>query len=246
MVLPVEALPSDHAVDLFIRLSGRVADSLDRDVLDDLVRLCGYLPLGVSLLAARLRHHPSWSAEDLHERLVAARDRLGELRAGERAVAATFDLSYRDLAPERQHFFQCLGFYPGTELDAYVGAALGSVSVTVARQQLDVLYDAHLRLRAEEHGTRTPEPTVGMEEVLAVAQHLFRAIAGRDGERTWLSEEILAVVSPATPQEVRRGYPERLERFADQGWVQLKQLYQDCWPGSASPRMAGTNWWPDR
>ncbi|MFC5200172.1 cyclophane-containing RiPP biosynthesis TPR protein HaaT [Streptomyces kaempferi] len=144
VVLAVEALPPDHAVTLFVRLSGRSADSLDREVLAELVRLCGYLPLGVSLLAARIRHHPSWSAEDLHERLVAARDRLGELRAGERAVAATFDLSYRDLAPERQRFFRCLGFYPGTELDAYVGAALGSVSVAVARRQLDALYDAHL------------------------------------------------------------------------------------------------------
>jgi hypothetical protein len=44
-VLPVEALPSHHAVDLFIRLSGRAADSLDRGVVEDLVRLCGYLPL---------------------------------------------------------------------------------------------------------------------------------------------------------------------------------------------------------
>jgi hypothetical protein len=128
-VLPVDALPSDHAVDLFIRLSGRAMNSLDRSAVEDLVRLCGHLPLGVSLLAARLRHHPSWSADDLLERLVAARDRLGELRAGERAVAATFDLSYRDLAPERQHFFQSLGFYPGT---------------AVARQHLDALYDAHL------------------------------------------------------------------------------------------------------
>ncbi|MER7694173.1 cyclophane-containing RiPP biosynthesis TPR protein HaaT [Streptomyces sp. NPDC097610] len=144
VVLPVEALPPDHAVDLFVRLSGRPADTLDRDVIEELVRLCGYLPLGVSLLAARLRHHPSWSVEDLRERLVAARGRLGELRAGERGVAATFDLSYRDLAPERQRFFQSLGFYPGTDLDAYVGAALGAVSRAGARQQLDALYDAHL------------------------------------------------------------------------------------------------------
>ncbi|MET8766155.1 hypothetical protein [Streptomyces sp. NPDC004658] len=78
-------------------------------MVEDLVRLCGCPPLGVSLLAARLRHHPSWTAEDLHGRLVAARDRLGELRTGERAVTATFDLSYRDLAPERQRFFRQLG-----------------------------------------------------------------------------------------------------------------------------------------
>ncbi|MFD2009950.1 cyclophane-containing RiPP biosynthesis TPR protein HaaT [Streptomyces narbonensis] len=144
VVLPVEALPPEHAVDLFVRLSGRSADSLNRAILEQLVALCGYLPLGVSLLAARLRHHPSWSAEDLHTRLVATRDRLGELRAGERAVAATFNLSYQDLTPERQHFFRCLGLYSGTDLDVFSGAALGSVSVAAAREGLDALYDAHL------------------------------------------------------------------------------------------------------
>ncbi|WP_310436774.1 cyclophane-containing RiPP biosynthesis TPR protein HaaT [Streptomyces sp. 3330] len=144
VVLPVGALPPEHAIDLFIRLSGRPTTSLDRVVLEQLVALCGYLPLGVSLLAARLRHHPSWGAEDLRTRLAATRDRLGELRAGERGVAATFSLSYQDLTPERQHFFRCLGLYPGTDLDVFSGAALGSVSVAVAREQLDVLYDAHL------------------------------------------------------------------------------------------------------
>ncbi|WP_184502911.1 cyclophane-containing RiPP biosynthesis TPR protein HaaT [Streptomyces botrytidirepellens] len=144
VVLPVEALPPDHAIDLFIRLSGRPADSLDRAVVEALVRMCGYLPLGVSLLAARLRHHPSWTAESLRERLAAARDRLVELRAGERAVTATFDLSYRDLPHERQRFFQSLGRYPGADLDVYVGAALGSVPVAEARRHLDALYDDHL------------------------------------------------------------------------------------------------------
>ncbi|WP_150134038.1 cyclophane-containing RiPP biosynthesis TPR protein HaaT [Streptomyces hyaluromycini] len=144
VVMSVDALPPDHAVDLFVRLSGRPTDALDRGVVDELVRLCGCLPLGVSLLAARLRHHPSWTAEDLRGRLLAARDRLGELRAGERAVTATFDLSYRDLAPERQRFFRQLGFFPGSDLDPYVGAALGEVSVVVARGHLEALYDDHL------------------------------------------------------------------------------------------------------
>lgn len=144
VVLPVAALPPEHAVDLFVRLSGRPSDTLDREAVGELTRLCGHLPLGVSLLAARLRNHPSWDAADLRARLVAARDRLGELRAGERAVAAAFDLSYQDLAPERQRFFRMLGHYPGTDLDGYSGAALGAVTVTEAHEQLDALYDAHL------------------------------------------------------------------------------------------------------
>lgn len=144
VVLPVEALPPDHAISLFRQLSRRPAESFDRTVLEELVQLCGYLPLGVSLLAARLRHHPTWSPEDLRGRLLAARDRLGEMRAGERAVAATFDLSYADLPSEKQRFFRQLGFFPGTDIDAYIGAALDSITLAEARIHLDALYDDHL------------------------------------------------------------------------------------------------------
>ncbi|MET9507875.1 cyclophane-containing RiPP biosynthesis TPR protein HaaT [Streptomyces flavidovirens] len=144
VVMAVEALPPEHAISLFTQLSGRPTESFDGAVLAELVRLCGYLPFGVSLLAARLRHHPAWSAEDLRARLLVAQDRLGEMRAGDRAVAATFDLSYQDLPPERRRFFRRLGFFPGTDIDAYLGAALDSVSVADARRHLDALYDDHL------------------------------------------------------------------------------------------------------
>ncbi|MFE8006341.1 cyclophane-containing RiPP biosynthesis TPR protein HaaT [Streptomyces sp. NPDC057418] len=144
VVLAVDALPTAHAVDLFVRLSGRPPVTFDRAVIEELAYLCGNLPLGVSLLAARLRHHPSWRAEDLRDRLLRTRNRLGELRAGEREVAATFGLSYQDLPAERQQFFRCLGFYPGVDIDAYAGAAAASVSVEEARRCLDALYDDHL------------------------------------------------------------------------------------------------------
>ncbi|BFO21866.1 hypothetical protein SHKM778_82540 [Streptomyces sp. KM77-8] len=89
VVVSVDALPPEHAADLFVRLSGRPPESLDRVVIRELAAQCGHLPLGISLLAARLRHHPSWSVRDLRSRLVAASNRLGEFRAGERGVAAT-------------------------------------------------------------------------------------------------------------------------------------------------------------
>ncbi|MFE1936523.1 cyclophane-containing RiPP biosynthesis TPR protein HaaT [Streptomyces sp. NPDC059474] len=207
VVLPVEALPPDHAVDLFTRLSGRPADSLDRAVVGALVRMCGNLPLGVSLLAARLRHHPSWSAEDLRGRLVATRDRLGELRAGERAVTATFDLSYRDLPQERQRFFQALGRYPGTDLDAYAGAALGSVSVAEARRHLDALYDDHLieeqpgdryrlhdLLRDYAHGLTDGE-RAGMDDVQTITRVCTYYLAALTGA----NNHIVRTGAPAPP-----------------------------------------------
>ncbi|WP_139134579.1 hypothetical protein [Streptomyces sp. TP-A0874] len=101
VVMPVAAQPPDHAAELFVRLSGRPAESFHRGVVQELVELCGFLPLLISLLSARLRHRSSWTLK-IYGGPVAARDRLAELWAGERAVAAAIELSYQDLAPERR------------------------------------------------------------------------------------------------------------------------------------------------
>src|SRR5262249_6836759 len=60
------------------------------------------------------------------------------------AVAATFDLSYRDLPAARQRFFRRLGLHLGTDLDAYAGAALDNITVAEARDHLEALYGDHL------------------------------------------------------------------------------------------------------
>lgn len=51
VVLPVGSLPPEHAIDLFVRLSGRPAASLDRVVLEQLVALCGDLYAPDQLIA---------------------------------------------------------------------------------------------------------------------------------------------------------------------------------------------------
>ena len=88
-------------------------------------------------------------------------------------------------------------------------------------------------LRSEERATWPTAPTVGLEQVLAVAQRLFRTLTGRDDERPSLSEEVLEVIWPAMPQDVRHGYPARLEQFVDQRRARLEQLYREFGPGSA-------------
>ncbi|ATL70112.1 tetratricopeptide repeat protein [Nocardia terpenica] len=92
------------------------------------------------LLAGRLAHHHRWSIADLAESFTAATDRLAELKAADRAVRATFDLSYRDL-PERQRImFRRLGLHPGTDLDIHAAAALAGIPLAAARQELEGLY----------------------------------------------------------------------------------------------------------
>ncbi|MBQ1019842.1 tetratricopeptide repeat protein [Micromonospora sp. D93] len=147
--LQMSALSATDAAALFMRLAGR--SRVSKESVGELVAACGYLPLAVALLAARLRHHPSWSVEDLKDRLLSTQHRLSEMQAGERAVAAAFDLSYQDLPAERQRFFRRLSRFPGLDVDEEAAAALASVSQEVARSELEALYGDHL-LDETEHG----------------------------------------------------------------------------------------------
>lgn len=132
-----------EATTLLATLSGRDISG-EEAAADALVRLCGWLPLAVSLLAGRLRHHPSWLLEDLIEDMVDAQTRLDELRAEDSAVAATFELSYQVLPEDRKIFFRRLGLHPGEDIDDWAAAALAGVPRGQARRHLAALYDDHL------------------------------------------------------------------------------------------------------
>ncbi|WP_392840216.1 ATP-binding protein [Streptomyces sp. LN500] len=144
--LSLEILPARQAAELFRRLTHRTSDdsAADADVIEEVVRLCGCLPLAISLLAGRLAHHPTWSIAQLAADFTAARDRLGELHAGDRTVAAAFELSYHDLPPDRQRLFRRIGLHPGPDIDARAAAALDDIPPDLARRELEALYTDHL------------------------------------------------------------------------------------------------------
>jgi len=89
---------------------------------DEIIRLCGYLPLAIGMLARQLHHHPAWTVAGLAADLAAAKDRLELMHAENLSVAVAFDLSYRDLTPGQQRLFRRLGLHPGPDIDAYAVA----------------------------------------------------------------------------------------------------------------------------
>ena len=137
-------LPPGEAADLFVRLAGRSRLQPTDAAVAEVTRLCGYLPLGIRLVAAGLRHHPAWTVADLAAELANARDRLAALRAEDVSVAAAFDLSYQDLTAGQQRLFRRLGLHPGTDIDAYAAAALDGNDLQAARRRLGELYDHNL------------------------------------------------------------------------------------------------------
>jgi tetratricopeptide (TPR) repeat protein/DNA-binding transcriptional ArsR family regulator len=143
ITLSLNTLPPDDAAALFIRLAGRDRTA-ETAAVTDLVRLCGHLPLAISLLAAKLRPEPLWRFADLVDDLVAAQDRLAPMRAEDIEVKAAFDLSYHALPAVRRRFFRRLGLHPGTDVDAYAAAAVNGVGLSEAREHLTALYNDHL------------------------------------------------------------------------------------------------------
>ncbi|MGI5215852.1 ATP-binding protein [Plantactinospora sp. CA-290183] len=144
MALPLGTLSPEHAAALFTTMAGRPVDGGEAAAIDDLVRLCGCLPLAICLLAAKLRPEPQWRVADLVRELAHASDRLTQMRAEDVAVAAAFDLSYQLLPAGMRRFFRRLGLHPGADLDRYAAAALDATSTAKAQRQLDALYHHHL------------------------------------------------------------------------------------------------------
>jgi tetratricopeptide (TPR) repeat protein len=138
--VPVDVLSEADATELFARALG-MADDGDHD---EVVGLCGYLPLGIRLAAARLRHRPTWTTQHLAQLLRDEQRRLPALEVGEQGVASAFGLSYRRIAAEHRRMFRLLGLVPGDTVDRYAAASLAGVTVGTAEELLEDLVDAHL------------------------------------------------------------------------------------------------------
>ncbi len=135
----LDVLPPEEARQMFLRLAPRAAAEPDR--VAELVGLCGYLPLAISLLARLFSKRPSWTMGHL---ITETKTTLLTVTAENRTVAAAFDLSYQDLPTDRQHLFRRLGLHPGVDLDAYTAAALAGISLDQASEHLDALHSDRL------------------------------------------------------------------------------------------------------
>ncbi|MEU9047934.1 tetratricopeptide repeat protein [Kitasatospora sp. NPDC048343] len=168
--ITLDVLPPREAAELFTARAGRAGLPPEDPSVVETVRLCGYLPLAIQLLAARLRHHPSWSVADLVSDLSDATGRLDAICAGTTSVAAVFDLSYRHLPADLKRLFRRLGLHPGDDLDTYAAAALDDTDLATARRRLEVLEDHHL----------IDEPVRGRYRMHDLLREHARDLAGAD------------------------------------------------------------------
>jgi tetratricopeptide (TPR) repeat protein len=144
-LLRLETLPAAAAVQLLRRVPGTVGRK-DHALARRIVEYCGQLPLAVRIAGARLASEQHLGLAELTERLADEARRLSELRAGDREVRGTFEVSYRGRPPEQQYLFRLLGLAGPVAFAPWLAAALAGVAESPAAVLLEDLARAQLVL----------------------------------------------------------------------------------------------------
>ncbi|MGP9022292.1 ATP-binding protein [Streptomyces sp. BR1] len=150
-LLPLEPLDAEGGLHLLAGTCGADAVEAERSAAERLVELCGGLPVALSVLAARLVTTPGLTMARLARELADVPDPLTEMTVGsassvreERSVAAVFDLTYRELAPEAARMYRLLSLLPARTFDAGTAAVAADITTAAARVQLDTLEELRL------------------------------------------------------------------------------------------------------
>jgi DNA-binding SARP family transcriptional activator len=150
-VIDLDVLPGDDARTLFARVAGEERASAEPAATQEVLAACAGLPLAIRIAGARLAARGGWNIHYLAGRLADERRRLDELRAGNLAVRASFEVSFASLAgsagpgevdPARA--FRLLGIWTGPSVPLPAAAALLGADEAATAAALEVLVDAHL------------------------------------------------------------------------------------------------------
>ncbi|NBE99244.1 AfsR/SARP family transcriptional regulator, partial [Nonomuraea sp. K271] len=143
-LIDLDVMEPDEALSLFAAVAGAERVSPEHAAAMDVVAACGFLPLAVRIVAARLAARPSWTVASLVPRLADEQRRLDELRVGNLAVEATFALGYGQLDTAQARAFRLLALPNGPDISSGAAAAVLSMRAFEAEEVLESLVDASL------------------------------------------------------------------------------------------------------
>ncbi|WP_214106960.1 AfsR/SARP family transcriptional regulator [Acrocarpospora catenulata] len=143
-LIDLDVMEPDEALSLFSAVAGAERVSAERAAAMDVVAACGFLPLAVRIVAARLAARPSWTVASLVPRLADERRRLDEMKIGNQAVSATFALGYGQLDPRQARAFRLLSLPNGSDISVFAAAAVLDLSHVETEDVLESLVDTSL------------------------------------------------------------------------------------------------------
>jgi DNA-binding SARP family transcriptional activator len=152
-LVDLNVLGYDEALALFVKIVGEERAAAEPVATDELLDACAGLPLAIRICAARLAARAGWTIRSMADRLRDTRRRLDELRVGDLAVRASFQVSFTSLPGPAEPAgagigpagaFRLLGLWPGPSISAAAAAALFGTPEYLAADALEALVDAHL------------------------------------------------------------------------------------------------------
>ena len=150
-LVDLNVLEDDEALILFTRVVGDERAAAEPEATAELLLACAGLPLAIRICASRLATRSGWTIGAMAGRLRDEHRRLDELRAGDMAVRASFQVSFTSLPASDQpdgiapaDAFRMLGLWHGPSISSAAAAALFGTPEHLAEDTLEILVDAHL------------------------------------------------------------------------------------------------------
>ncbi|MFC3385475.1 AfsR/SARP family transcriptional regulator [Couchioplanes azureus] len=140
----LDVFPPGEALELLGRVIGADRVAAERRAARELVATCGFLPLAVRIVAARLAARPRWSLASFLERLADEPRCIDELRVGQLTVQAAFEMSYRQLTGEQARAFVLLSTVDLPDIAVTAAAAMLDRDPQHAEDLLEALVDMRL------------------------------------------------------------------------------------------------------
>jgi DNA-binding SARP family transcriptional activator len=138
----LEVLDRSAALDLLRLTAGSERVTAEPDAADEILRLCGGLPLAIRIAGGRLARLPHRPLRWLADRLADDHRRLNELRLEDLEVRAGLRLTYQTLTRQAQVLLGRLSALEAPAVPAWVAAALLQTTRATAEDALDELVDA--------------------------------------------------------------------------------------------------------
>jgi DNA-binding SARP family transcriptional activator len=150
-LVDLNVLDDDEALALFTKVVGDERAAAEPEATAELLLACAGLPLAIRICAARLATRSGWTIRAMANRLRDEHRRLDELRTGDLAVRASFQVSFASLPVGAQadgvapaDAFRLLGLWQGPSISSAAAATLFGTPEYVAEDALETLVDAHL------------------------------------------------------------------------------------------------------
>ncbi|MCA9958687.1 MAG: hypothetical protein KC443_06625, partial [Anaerolineales bacterium] len=147
-------LEATDAQQLLTRIIGEERARQEETAVIEICQLLQNLPLAISIAAQRLASRPRRRLADFAARLRNETNRLVELRESDKAVRASFTISWQALDQMQKHIFSLLAVFEGRAFTAEALAAIADIDRYGAMDRLDSLVTLSLLNEEEEYHYR--------------------------------------------------------------------------------------------